>query len=486
MRWLGAVVLRTCDRHRWPGWWFTPALPDRRVPGILTWSEGGGAELELIGGLSPSQSSWNRITVQSDDAAEPGVISPATIWGETADGKPVSLWEISLRRSRVGAAGTFEEVWEAPWVCLGAHVPNSTTPALDSVRAGLDGLYFLTSDERICPPVWAKINGVENPGEEMADGTCLTPYVLPVVGGFRADIAAGDLDGWSYGVATWATRPWISPATEEHPDFKLAVMTSRRRDGLHLTVSVTASAKISRSDNAATSAGEALRRLQPLLGLMSLATCARPGLQSLVARSGETDVSLLVRSGHHASPDTQQDPAAVVFTLEDVPLRDFLGQWERLTQSDQAAYAWSVLTGLLGHSPALVEEHVSQTLAAAEGFHRWCLRGAKNTSLEDRLRELHAMLPKEVQRLLVLDVDNWAGWAKWARNHVDHGGAERHRELDDFYHLKVISDSVLLVTYLVALTEIGVSTDRIADALVNHGRLRILRERCAQLEELKT
>jgi len=132
----------------------------------------------------------------------------------------------------------------------------------------------------------------------------------------------------------------------------------------------------------------------------------------------------------------------------------------------------------------MVEEHVSQVLAAAEGFHRWCMGGGAAPTLKDRLILLHDRLPGEVRTSLKLAVNEWAGWAVWARNHVAHGGAARHRKLDDSYQLKLIADSVRLVTYLAVIQELDVPIGKVKEALLNHPRIKVLTKRCTEIASL--
>lgn len=198
----------------------------------------------------------------------------------------------------------------------------------------------------------------------------------------------------------------------------------------------------------------------------------------------DQDVSLFCRLGASSNPGAPLRARQIIFTLQDVSLERFLEVRQRMTANDQALYAWNVVVGLIGHSPLMVEEHVSQVLAAAEGFQRWCLGGARNTTLEKRLVKLYDRLPESVRTKMALDVDKWANWSVWARNHVAHGGAQEHREVDDFYQLKVIADSVRLITYLVLLTELRVPEPKITDALLNHPELEVLRRRCLELDEL--
>lgn len=167
-----------------------------------------------------------------------------------------------------------------------------------------------------------------------------------------------------------------------------------------------------------------------------------------------------------------------------MPLSSFLEVWDRLTAKEQAVYAWNLVVGLIGHSPLMVEERVSQVLAAAEGFDTWCLDSSKNSELGKRLVRLHSRLPDQVKAELQIDVDRWVDWAVWARHHVAHGGTKKHRNVSDFYQLKVIADSVYLVTYLAALTEFHVPYENLIRALASHPRLRVLANRCPEVSNL--
>ena len=475
--------MRMCDPQRVKGWWYLPSAPDARVPGLLTWNQEDGIELELVGGF-PTELGYDQADHGVWNARLEDRLSPrGTIYGVTEAGKPFTLWQAELGNYKTNMANQpLEQFWHSPWLCVGAHIPSADTPTVRSLTVGLDNLYYLTADGRFCSPRWARIEGVEHPGEQQEDGTLLFPYILPVVGGVKAGWASGSTEGATYFIDTHATRLPVFPATQAMPDLRLDFMTTRTRGGQRIELSVGARARIFPKANTFT-ATEALERLSPLRELVSLATYEASAVTWVGAVTEDNgEVSLLCHLGDHSHPDAHQ--STVVFTLEDVTLEQFLAVRQRMTSNAQARYAWSVTVGVIGHTPRLVEGHVSQVLAAAEGFHRWCLRGTRGTNLKDRLHELHRRLPSDVQAKVHLDVDKWADWAAWARNHVDHGGAERHREVGDFYRLKVISDSVRLITYLVLLRELGVPEARIGDALLNHPELGVLRRRCGELSEL--
>jgi len=484
VRFLSMCYMRMCDPIRIKGWWFLPESANERVPGVMTWSQVDGVDLELIGGIHANAKQGVEDSRTGDDLIGRD-FGAVTIFGETDAGRPVSLWNTERHKYTGDALGNArEEFWHGPWACIGAHIPSVDAAELHDPVVALDNLYYLTDDGRFCAPPWATIVGVDHPQELQADGTYLWPYVLPVVGGLKANIAVGATSVATYRVQTHATRPWISPATEAMPDLKLDFMTERRRSGPSIRLSVGAHVRMEHSA-AAWSAQDMLDAMNPLSALMRLATFADNGVEFLSARTGdEKQVSLLCQLGHESQPEKTVEAAGLVFDFSDVDLASFMSSWDKLTNGPQATYAWNVVTGMISHSPKLVEEGVSQVLAGAEGFHTWCLDQGQDVLLRDRLVSLHSQLDQEVSTVLGLDVDRWVDWAVWARNHVDHGGAKKHRDHGDILRLKAISDTVRLVTYLVALGELSVPAERVVTALREHPRLQILAGRCQDMEDL--
>ncbi|QCX26725.1 hypothetical protein FC770_15965 [Nocardioides jishulii] len=441
--------------------------------------------MELIGGL---QGGDHRTMGVPIDQADPSVLlaNGGTVYGETATGKRVTLWDAERYKYAADGGGrTQEEFWHSPWVCIGAHLLSADERSLTGVRIAVDDLYYLTGDGRFCAPQWAQIEGVDRPGEQQQDGTSVFPYIIPVIGGLKADVAVGSTSSATYSVYTTASRPWRSNATEAMPDLKLELMTNRTRSGPSITLKVDAWARIGPLSSPA-SARDLLQETHPLLALMALTTFAKAGVASLEATStvGE-EISLLCHLGHPGRPESRAT-RGLVFAFHDVSLESFMVTWDRLGEGPQARYARNMTIGLIGHSPTMVEEHIAQVLGAAEGFHRWCLQGGNNPTLQERLIDLHDRLPGQIQALIGLDEvkDKWADWAVWARNNVDHGGAKNHRDVADFYHLKVIADSVRLVTYLAALQEFDVPGEVIIEALRNHPRLSVLAKRTAEIANL--
>jgi hypothetical protein len=455
---------------------------------VLTWDPTGGATLELIGGFSPRPGFRNNPSGGLVSDGVVGDVRPGTIYGVTVAGQPLSLWD--AQRGNLTAdlvdGKVREEFWHSSWICVGAHIATAQEPALTKATVTIDNLYYLTDDGRFCAPQWTtSIEGVEHPGETQPDGTLLTPYMLPVVGGYRAAYAHADTSEGRYSIATSATRPWISPATEAMPGLKLQMMTTNLRQGPVVKLHVGAHAHIQLPDNAPGSAADFMDRIAAIADLVQLATFEPCGIAQITVDTGtKPNPALLVHTGTVARSEDVHESRAIVFTLADVSLQDFLRTRQRFTSGNQASYAWSVVVGLCGYTPRLVEEHLSQALAAAEGFHRWCLNGGSSVKLNARLRGLHDRLDHEVKEKLGIDPDRWVGWAVWARNHVAHGGANAWRQIRDTLELHTVAESVHLVTYLVALQELAVPRAAVLDALHNHPRLSTLADCCAEVNDL--
>lgn len=480
------TVMRQSEPQRFTGWFYLPETPTKRIPGILTWQPDNGATLELIGGLSPEPEYQQTPGGGLRATQIVGDVRHGTIYGVSESGQALTLWDAQRGKYTAGlVSGVRDEFWHSSWICIGAHIADPEEAVFNRAVVAIDELYYLTDDGRFCAPQWTNINGVEHPGERQPDGTLLMPYALPIVGGYRAEYAVGETTDARYSVATNATRPWISDATEAMPDLKLQMMTNNLRRGPVITLHVGAHIAIRLPDGKPGSGGGFAERLAPIQDLVQIATFDVCGVAQIVLYTDDdSEVSLLMHVGTIARPDDMHKPASVIFTLIDVPLGVYLEIQQRLTDGKQANYAWNVAVGLCGYSPRMVEEYVSQALAAAEGFHRWCLKGGSDVVLNSRLKALHDSLAPEVQSLLKLNVEHWAGWAVWARNHVTHGGTKRWRPIRDNYEMHAIAESVHLITYLSVLRELGVPLENVLDALRNHPRLLVRVQCCSEVNDL--
>lgn len=481
--------MKQCESQRILGWFHLPEDPDNRLPGILTWEPTEGATLELFGGFSPPPNYQPNPTGSGVYTTQMiGDVRPGTIYGETPSGKKLSIWD--AQRGKYTASGFHhqvqEEFWSASWVCIGDHIASLDEARFTKTIVVLDDLYYMINDPRLCAPQWTRIEGVDNPGERLDNGTRLLPYVLPVIGGDRAECVSANTDSAGYSLNTRATAPWISPATEAMPDFKLDMMTNRQRRGPVIKFSVGASTHIRLPDEALGSAADFVALTSPILDLVRLATFDSCGVEEVALSTidGES-ISLLSRIGEPAAPTETHEPTSVVFDFADVPLAKYLVTRASLTSGRQADYAWNVIIGHCGYAPRFTEQYVSQVLAAAEGFHTWCLNNPA-AALNARLKALHSSLAPEVRERLGLDVDNWADWAVWARNHVAHGGTKRRNSITDHLQLYAVAKTVHLVAYLAVLRQLDVPTAKIKEALLNHPRLSDFVSHCEVVNQIKS
>lgn len=490
-RWLAVLydpeVMKQCETHQFKGWFYLPESPETQVPGILNWEPSDGATLELIGGVSPEPEYLSN--PDGDGCVRDqivGDVRPGTIYGVSEKGEKFSIWNAQRGSLSAGIYGSVrEEFWTSMWVCVGAHVLSPEEASFSGATVALDDLYYLTSDNRFCAPQWAKIEGVDHPREQQDNGTLLLPYIMPIIGGYQADVACGNTTNARYSVATTATRPFISEATEADPGLKLEFMKKRKRSGPVIALNVGAKVSIQFRDNEFGSATDLVERMSPFIDLMRLATFRPCGVESITLEIlGQPDAYLLSRVGGTARPNDIHDPSEVIFTFNEVPLSSYLETWEQLTDGWRAEYVWSVLVGLCGYTSKYVEEYVSQSLAAAEGIHQWCLGNTTDQTLNQRLTDLHDRLPKEVQEKLGLKVKNWASWAVWARNHVAHGGTKRRKIIKDSSVLLAVGELAHLVTYLVVLCELGVPIERMLDALNAHSRLLATSEKTSIVNQI--
>lgn len=491
------------EHHEVLGWFFLPEDPDNRVPGVLKWDPVKGSSIELIGGFSslaipPLEPGVVHATTDEMVAGVPG----QTIYLETEAGKKYSIWDAWMSScSRNTRGKLLKEQWLSGLVYVGDHVLPEEEIFTEATFC-IDELYYLVNDGRILPPEWCQMKGIDRPGEKLENGTFLLPYVLPVLGGFQAGKFEGDTEDAHYSVNTFATRPWISQATEKYPSFKLDLMLKHQRHGLVLPISVDASISITlrkhteESEDLVGTASNLMDRFMPIHDLMRLATfqpCSVSRVQ-LQSQNNCDDTYLLKKFGEVAQPYESHDHDSMVFTLNNVSLENFLEKREYLTSTDGAISPWSILIGLCGYFSNYAEEYISQSFAAAEGFHTLCLgKGenytdasgqSKNYCLNKRLKELYVLLPQKIQDKMKFDVEEWAKRAVKARNHAAHGGSTRPGASTSLSDRYVIAVSVFLVTYLVALNELGVPAEKICDALLNHPKISLAMSYCDKVRSM--
>lgn len=514
------------EHHEVLGWFFLPEDKDdleKWVPGVLKWDPAKGAEIELMGGLCPGLSDKDVpadqmrrfISLEGTSNADFGIITLAeeissipVIFLETKEGKKYSVWDAQRGNYSAGllSVRTKEEHWHSMQVYVGDHVlPEEKI--FTKATFCIDELYYLVNDGRILPPEWCQMKGVEQPGEKLENGTFLTPYILPVLGGFRAGKFEGNTEDTRYSIDTFTTRPWISSATEKDPSLKLECMLKHQRRGLVLPISVDASISITLRKNGEETkdlegtASEFLDKLAPIHDLMRLATFQPCGVASIqLQQRGNKHGSLLVNLGEVARPNEHHEQLDVVFTLNDISLENFLKERERLTNNYGAFDSWNILISFCGYSSNYMEEYISQILAAIESFHKRCLLGKKG-NLKERLEDLYSLLPQKIRNQIKFDddIEIWAELAANVRHRAAHAGPQDEKDgkanpdasvIKRYVGTLSISDrnaiavSAHLVTYLVLLNELGVSSEAICNALNIHPKISTMVYYCSKVRPL--
>jgi putative uncharacterized protein (fragment) len=502
------------EHHEVLGWFFLPEdkdNPEKWVPGILKWNPAKGAEIELMGGLFPGfyyeveQSCKYSLSVRVSLADD--ISSIPAMFLQTTKGNRYSIFD--AQRGNYSAdrfpGRNNEEHWHSTQVYVGDHVVPEEK-IFTKATFYIDELYYLVDDGRVLPSKRCQMEGLEQPGEKLESGTSLTPSMSLGMGSLQAGIFEGNTEDAHYSISLRQT-----------PQF-----TRQQRYGVELAISFKASVHITlrnqeKVEDLAGRASDFVGNFAPIRDLMRLATFQRCGVSSINLEQKKDDSNdyswprelgfsddqippppvadgfMLIKSrfGEDARPYEFHESKKVIFTLNDISLENFLKERERLTRKDGAFDPWVILIGLCGYIPNYMEEYISQSFAAAEGFHKLCLdKGERYTdsngqrrkySLRKRLRELHSLLPQKVQEKLKLDVDEWAKHAVKARNHAAHGGSIGSGGSMTVSERYAVAKSVHLVIYLVLLNELGLSSEKVCNALKNHPDLLWMMHYCDEV-----
>lgn len=510
------------EHHEVLGWFFLPEDPDNRVPGVLKWDPAKGAEIELMGGLCtglsdkdvPADQMRRFTSLEGMSNADFGIITLAeeissipVIFLETKEGKKYSIWDAQRGNYSVSLSSvrTKEEHWHSMQVYVDDHIlPEEKI--FTKATFYIDELYYLVNEYQIWQPKWCPMEEVGRPGEKPENGTSLMPYMLLVTGGFRPGIFEGSTEDAHYSINLSMTRPWGREATEDTPWLNLNSIVKRQRHGLTLTISAEASVSIIFRKNTEEpkdlvgTASDLIDKFVPIYDLMRLATFQPCGVASIQLQQHDNEHgSLLVNLGEVARPNEHHEQLDVVFTLNDISLENFLKERERLTSKDGAFDPWVILIGLCGYIPNYMEEYISQSFAAAEGFHKLCLDKDERTCLKDRLEDLYSLLPQKIRNQIKFDDDLkiWAELAANVRHRAAHAGPQDEQDKNTISNVRKryvgtlsISDrnavavSAHLVTYLVLLNELGVSSEAICNALNMHPKISTMVYYCSKVRPL--
>lgn len=468
------------EHHEVLGWFFLPEdkdNPEKWVPGVLKWDPAKGTEIELMGGLFPGfyyEVEQNGKSFPSGEVS--GVVRPAddvspipAMFLQTTKGNRYSIFNAQRGNYSAGPFTTRnnEEHWHSTQVYVGDHVVPEEK-IFTKATFYIDELYYL-------------VNQVCQPKDD-----------------FQAGIFEGNTEDAHYSIKLPETR-----------------QLKHQRYGLEFTISVEASVSITlrnqkEVEELAGRASNFVSNFAPIRDLMRLATFQPCGVYCINLKQKDEDNNqfgsllnevgltsddvdphpanighLLIKPkfGEIARPHERHNNKKVVFTLDDISLENFLKERERLTSNNGASDYWDILIALCGYSPNYIEEYMNQSYSAAEGFHEQCLNGG-DVLLKERFKNLYSRLPQEVQGQINFNANNWAELAKNARHRVSHG---RRLKPDDFttsFDRYAVAVSVHLVTYLVVLNELGVPSEKICGALLNHPKILLAMSYCDKVRSM--
>jgi len=505
------------EHHEVLGWFFLPEKPDNRVPGVLKWDPAKGAEIELMGGFSAL--AIPRLEPGVDCVIFDGIAASMpptqTIYLETEAGKKYSIWDAQRSScSSVIPGKPCREQWLSRLVYVGDHV-LSEDKNFTKATFYIDELYYLVDEGRVLPSKRCQMEGLEQPGEKLEGGTSLTPSMSLGMDGLQAGVFEGNAEDAHYSINLLQTTQF----------------TRQQRYGVELVISFKASVHITlrnqeEVEDLAGKASDFVDNFAPIRDLMRLATFQPCGVSSINLeqknKDSNNDNSLLrdlgfpdyeigpppvdrgftlikSRFGEDARPYEFHESKKVIFTLNDISLENFLKERERLTRKDGAFDPWVILIGLCGYIPNYMEEYISQSFAAAEGFHKLCLDKDERTSLKERLEDLYSLLPQKIRNQIKFDDDIkiWAELAANVRHRAAHAGPQDGRnnntisdEIKRYVRTLSISDrnavavSAHLVAYLVLLNELGVSSEAICNALNMHPKISTMVYYCSKVRSL--
>jgi len=446
------------------GYWWTPELPEKRVPGTLHISDQNELKLVLIGGLECDESATPR------RRAPLGLGEFKSIIGE-CESEPITLLDCQVfsRRSTLHGGEDYHQTIEASAGVLGASVTNWTDAEFNKICMQLENL--------------GSMNG--SPTGMNADGS----------------IDLSDETG--------------SPKQAEHEGVKylLSFHNSNRRVD-RLTSGVTISHQAYYTIDATfpevltfEKLIDHVRRVQDMVSFCANSSSAvvKAELRKVeFDENGEVELtesrpSLLVYSGL-----ATLDPTAVAVWPEDtfvsfdtIKFEELIPRWFEFAKKFEIPL--NMYLSSLYRAPTYLETRIVTSVTAAEAFHRltddhkalvdndfalvlrkldalpgelsdWAKRDMRNEpSLKERLVDLVRAIDSREFDNVIKDVNRWANLARNLRNNVAHGlkGADLALARQTFT-VALVADAVFALS---VLRWIGLSDDQISSLLTNNRHL---------------
>lgn len=459
----------------WTGHWWVPDAPDKKVPGVLSFTPGTGLRLRLIGG-------WDYHITRPGENGSTIITDQTRVWPMihgSGDNKPITLLNASL----VAASGGFFEEPDKLELRASTALVGALMEAPDEAAfiAGVGDIEDLT--------VWSRRSGVDAKVQFAAQsGETMGEIELRSLSPLTA--TAGPL---TVKLSHYAWYPFSEDSRSQRVTRvrESQVIRFERDDPQPLKYWV-----------------DLLSSTADLMSLSTLRACGIVSMRVYVPptpdqwpeghpmRDQQHEVAIYMERVVKPRPDDDALPFRnYVLTLDDLPFEELMPRW--LEMRDKFAAARSMILGLRYVRNGYVETRLVTAVAAAESMHRAleplppippvefkALRRAlldavspeRKAWLADRLTE-HSNVPTLKQRLLDLvsrlgdtglrlvhDPEVWAKAAKDGRNHLAHTGSTSN----DLEHLHAVTEVTASVVILNLLHELGVPQEVLSKAVDDH------------------
>lgn len=404
------------------GQWWLPTAPDEPVGGILTVEPSGRCRLQLTGMLLPHSF---LARMQADTFAED---AGQLIHGSAAEAEFTLLSGRDITEEVPMFAQDYPQLLSVRTAIKGVHLSSADETCFEGAEVGLDNL-----------TAWSGITGfkaVQNfeldENQRVKDVSAMWELGRP------ADSApVGKLGDFKVEL-TWQST--YSPVTRD--------MNAVRQ----IAASEEVHAKITSPDLKPWNAFQRnIKSLQDLLTFATRHPCAVRSVHLLLGGSHVGSAELLYAPLVEPQEDTKTEPQRYLFRMLDLPFAALLEKWDAL--HTRIGMGIHVLFGLDYEKRGFIENRIMNALSAAESIHRALLPDATaipadahkaimailNEALAQsphkermmgglsndpgflaRMKELATIPAQDAVNAVVGDTEQWAKWARDARNAVAH------------------------------------------------------------------
>lgn len=445
------------NRRTFVGQWWLPTAPDEAVGGILTVEPSGKCRLQLTGMLLPHRFlARTKGDTTAEDAAQ-------LIHGSAAGADFTLLDGHDITEEVPMFAQDYPQLLAVQTAIKGVHLASAEVPCFEGAEVELDNL-----------TAWSGLTGFK-----------------PAVQKFELDEnqRVKDLS------ATWELgRPTDTAPVGKLGEFKIelawqSTYSPATRDtnaARQIAASEEVHAKITSPDSKPWNAFQrGIKSLQDLLTFATRHPCAVRSVHLLLGGPDGGTAELLYAPLVEPQEDARTEPRRYLFRRPDLPFAELLQKWDSLYT--RIGMGIHVLFGLDYEKRGFIENRILNALSAAESIHRALRPDATAIPVEAhkaivailndalaqnpykerlmgglgndpgfvaRMEELASIPAQDAVNAVVGDTEQWAKWARDARNAVAHLDGKKFEKIpaEARWDLPAATTGVL---HLAFLSELG-------------------------------